>query len=157
MSGQMSKERIAELRQRMKDSTIDDRWVSRDAMEDAIDVAEGFMRERDEARAALNEIRHSGYNTHPTAIWMQKVAACAMTHGSFKHPGKLEDARPAPADVVTVPREELAKIRERVAWISCQLQVGYSAAIAARELADLLDAPCLDALRSSAQGEGGAG
>ena len=55
-----------------------------------------------------------------------------------------------------VPVKELEVLRERIAWISCQLQVGYSAQIAASELADLLDAPSLDALRSQRAVEGDA-
>lgn len=39
-------------------------------------------------RHALQQIREAGYNEHPTAVWMQKVAAHAMEPNKFPHPGE---------------------------------------------------------------------
>lgn len=51
--------------------------------------------------AALNEIRQAGHNEHPTAIWMQQVAAAAVSSEKFNHPGP-QPVLPASGDYSAV-------------------------------------------------------
>lgn len=53
-------------------------------------------------RATLSEIRQAGHNTHPAAIWMQKLAAHALEPEKFAHPGP----QPAAEDAQLLPDED---------------------------------------------------
>jgi hypothetical protein len=44
--------------------------------------------------AALAKIRFAGNDSHPTAIWMQKVAAHAMEPEKWTDPGEAETGSP---------------------------------------------------------------
>lgn len=69
------------------------------------------------ALAALEEIRQAGWNTEPTAAWMQQVAASVLS--SCPHPGPqrafLEKHTPeVPAELAA-----LRKLRAACAFIPC--------------------------------------
>jgi len=46
-------------------------------------------------RQVLSTIRHAGENCHPTAVWMQQLAAHALDPVKWGHPGQEPPRQPA--------------------------------------------------------------
>lgn len=58
-------------------------WRSYEMKGENDEVRDALLSALERTLQALKKIRESGWNEHPTAVWMQKVAAEAMEPGKW--------------------------------------------------------------------------
>lgn len=63
--------------------------LDRDAANAKRDAFAAIARERDVLRDALKTIRYAARNDHPTAVWMQKMAAHALEPDKWPRPPSI--------------------------------------------------------------------